>query len=635
MKVKQIVSSGLRMILAALLLFPPGSLQAQQDKIAAFKQELAQNKKRLAQYEWTETTIISMKGEEKSRVQKHCYYGPDGKIQKQQISAPAQQKSPGGLKGKAAAKKKGEITEYMQQAAALIHSYVPPEADRVQAARDSGKLSFVPMGQGSVRLDFHDFMKPGDSMAFTIDKQKYAIQNINVKSYLDDKEDAVTLDVGFAALNDGTSYVSKAVVNAPAKKIQVVVQNSNYQRMAAVEVGQPPPQQPQVQAGAPQQGQTLTPQQIDTLTAPIALYPDALLAQIFTASVNFIELQSFADWMGKNSNLTGSSLQDAAQKAGYDACLVALAPFPQVVQMMIQKPDWTQQIGKAFAANRSAVFDSIQRLRAQAQAKGNLQTTEQQEVKTQTTSGGQEVIVIQPANPQVIYVPQYNPQVVYVQSAPPPSAASSAAGAALVGFTAGIIIGAAASNNYYHGPYGWHGASMYNEFWEDRYDAAEDLQENRQEYMNERQENYQQNSADRQSSAQANQANRQAGAQSAQPSAQAGQAQRQSSAQATQTSQANRQTSAQTGQTQRQTGAGATQSSRQAQAVQSQSAASASSRTSGQSASQRSGMSSGGFSGYQSGSATASQSKRGNSSLSSSRSSRSSGGGRSRGSRNR
>jgi len=219
MKVKKIVSSWFRLVLAALLLFPPGSLQAQQDKIAAFKQALAQNKKQLAQYEWTETTIISMKGEEKSRVQKHCYYGPDGKVQKQQISAPPQQQSPGGLKGKVAAKKKGEITEYMQQAAALIHSYVPPEAEHVQAAKDSGKLSFVPMGQNAVRLDFHDFVKPGDSMAFTIDKQRYAIQNINVKSYLDSKEDAVTLDVGFATLSDGVSYVAQSVVNAPAKKI--------------------------------------------------------------------------------------------------------------------------------------------------------------------------------------------------------------------------------------------------------------------------------------------------------------------------------------------------------------------------------------------------------------------------------
>jgi len=626
MKVESIAGLLLRLVLVTLLLFPPGTLQAQQDKIAAFKQALAQNKQRLSQYEWTETTIMKLKGEEKSRVQKHCFYGPDGKIQKQQISAPAQQQSPGGLKGKVAAKKKGEITEYMQQAVELIHSYVPPAPERIQAARDSDKLTFSPMGQSAVRLNFQDFVKPGDSMSLSVDKGRYALQSVSVKSYMEKKEDAIDLDVTFAALGDGVAYPAKIVLNAPEKKIQVVVQNANYQKMAAVEIPQAPPQQPQGQQKA-----TMSPQQIDTLTAPIALYPDALLAQIFTASTNFIELQSFSGWMAKNAKLTGDSLQDAAQKEGFDASLVALAPFPQVIQMMIEKPDWTKQIGQEFTTNRDAVFDSIQRLRAQAQAKGNLKTTEQQEVQTQTTSGGQQVIVIQPANPQVIYVPQYNPQVVYVQSAPPPS--SSAAGAALVGFTAGIIIGAAASSHYYYGPYGWHGGAMYHDAWEDRYEAAEHMQDQRQDYANQRQdnyqqnqsqrqENYQQNQSQRQSTAQSNQANRQTSAQGAQASAQANQASRQTSAQSAQAS-------AQAGQAQRQSGASATQSSRQAQ----QSAVSTSSRASGQTASQRSGMSSGGFSGYQSSSATSSQSRRGNSSLSSSRSSgggRSSRGGRSR-----
>jgi hypothetical protein len=622
MKVDSKVGLLLRLVLAALLLIPPGTLQAQQDKIAAFKQALAQNQKRLGQYEWTETTIIKMKGEEKSRVQKHCFYGPDGKAQKQQISAPPQQQSPGGLKGKVAAKKKGEITEYMKQAAELIHSYVPTAAERIQAARDADKLSFSPMGQSAVRLNFQDFVKPGDSMSLNVDKGRYALQGISIKSYLEKKDDAIDLDVSFAALSDGVNYPAQIVLNAPAKKIQVVVQNSNYQKMAAVEITQTPPQQPQEQ-----QGPALSPQQIDTLTASIALYPDALLAQIFVASTNFIELQSFSGWMAKNAKLTGSELQDAAYKEGWDASLVALAPFPQVIQMMIEKPDWTKQLGQAFTANRNGVFDSIQRLRAQAQAKGNLKTNQQQEVATQTTSSGQQVIVIQPANPQVVYVPQYNPQVVYVQSAPPPS--SSAAGAAIVGFTAGIIIGAAASNNYYHGPYGWHGGAMYNEYWEDRYDAMEDLQENRQDYMNDRQENYQQNQSERQSNSQANQANRQS-------ASQANQAQRQSSAQGaqanSQANQANRQSSAQgaqAGRAQQPSTSQASQANRQAGV----SAASTSSRSSGQAASQQRGDSSGGLSGYQSGSATKSQSKRGSRSLSSSRSSKSSdssGGGRRR-----
>ena len=170
-------------------------------------------------------------------------------------------------------------------------------------------------------------------------------------------------------------------------------------------------------------GQSAAGTSIDTLTAPIALYPDALVTQILQASVDVAALQKFTGWLAGQSSLKGSALQDAAQKAGFAACYIALAPFPQVVKMLVEKPDWTQQLGKAYAADKAAVYESVQRLRGQAQAMGNLKTTEQQEVVTQTTSAGQQIIVIQPANPEVIYVPVYT-QTVYVQPAPPPSAAA-------------------------------------------------------------------------------------------------------------------------------------------------------------------------------------------------------------------
>ena len=182
---------------------------------------------------------------------------------------------------------------------------------------------------------------------------------------------------------------------------------------------------------------------IDQLTGPIALHPDPLVFQILAASTNVDTVKSFAAWMGKNATLKGSELQDAAQKAGFDAAYVALAPFPQVVQMMAQQPDWTKALGQAYTADEKAVFDSIQRLRAQALQTGNLKTTSQQKVETQTTSNGQQVIVVQPANPQVIYVPTYNPQTVYVAAPPPAPSGASVAGAAAVGFTAGVIIGSA------------------------------------------------------------------------------------------------------------------------------------------------------------------------------------------------
>jgi hypothetical protein len=612
MQNRSIVAKGLRVVLAILLLHPEGLMHAQQDKVAAFKQAMAENQKRLSQYQWIETTIVSMKGEEKSRTQKLCFYGPDGKVQKQQISAPAQQQSPGGLKGKAVAKKKEEITDYMKQAVALVHSYVPPDPGRVQIAKESGKITASP-GQGSVRLDFHDFVKPGDSMSLTLDTARYAIQDVSVKSYLDSQKDAVSLDVRYALLPDGVSYSARTLLNAPAKNIQVTVQNSDYRSM--VQAQAPPPQK--------QQGPAPSPQQIDQLTGSIALYPDALIAQILDASTDPPQLKSFAGWLNQNSSLKGSALQEAAQKAGFDGPYIALAVFPQVVQMMDQKPEWTAQLGQAYIADSQAVSDSIQRLRKQAQAMGNLKTNQQQEVVTQKTSSGEQVIVIQPANPQIVYVPQYNPQVVYVQSAPPPSSSSaSAAGAALIGFTAGIIVGAAANDHYYYGPYAWHRppvAVHYNYSYyqqqryenasnlqQQRYENASNLQANRQNAANQAQTTSQANQAQRQSTSQANQEQRQS-------TSQANQAQRQSSAQGMQSS-------AQANQAQR-------QSSLQAQQSPQQRSASTSTWGGGQSASQRSGMNSSSMSAYQSGATARSESARGSKSLSSSRKS---GGGRSR-----
>jgi len=267
---------------------------------------------------------------------------------------------------------------------------------------------------------------------------------------------------------------------------------------------------------------------LDTLTGPIALYPDALVSQILEASKDVAAVQKFAGWLKTNSALKGTELQDAAQKAGFAAPYIALAPFPQVVQTMVEKPDWTKQLGAAYASDEQAVYQSIQRLRAAAMALGNLKTTPQQEVVTEASSTGQTVILVQPANPQVVYVPVYNTQVVYVQPAPPPPAPSASssdvAAAALIGFTVGIIIGAS-SNHYYYGPYAWHGGgAAYHYAYErredyvdhrqdmygDRQDFRQDSYNDRQDY---RQDNAPQNQAQRQSAAQTTQSQRQSTAQ--------------------------------------------------------------------------------------------------------------------------
>jgi len=233
-----------------------------------------------------------------------------------------------------------------------------------------------------------------------------------------------------------------------------------------------------------------TPDQLDKLLAPVALYPDSLLAQMLVSAGTPAKVSALAEWMASHQGVKGTELQDAATKSGFDPSLVALVLFPQVVDYMAHQIAWTTELGQAFAANRSAVFDSIQRLRAQAQKVGTLKSTAQQQVETQTTSSGANVIVIEPTNPQVVYVPQYNPTVVYTQPATQTVVihedddnADAAVAAGLIGFTAGIAIGAAIDNNYYYGPYGWHGGGyMYNDAWDDYYDHREDAREDWQDH---------------------------------------------------------------------------------------------------------------------------------------------------------
>jgi hypothetical protein len=228
---------------------------------------------------------------------------------------------------------------------------------------------------------------------------------------------------------------------------------------------------------------------LDELLAPIALYPDSLLAQMLMSATDATKITELDTWLKANQTLKGTALQDAAVKAGFEASFVALTLFPQVVAKMADQIAWTRILGQAFTSDKSAVFASIQKLRAQAQKVGTLKESPQQDVETKTTSTGQQVIVIEPTNPQIVYVPQYNTEVVYTQ--PPTNVvvieedddADEAIAAGLIGFTAGIVIGASMDNNYYYGPYGFHGgAYMYNDAWDDYYDHREDAREDWQDH---------------------------------------------------------------------------------------------------------------------------------------------------------
>jgi uncharacterized protein DUF3300 len=147
---------------------------------------------------------------------------------------------------------------------------------------------------------------------------------------------------------------------------------------------------------------------LEQILAPIALHPDTLISQILMAATYPLEVALAERWARQNASLKGDALTAALEKQDWDPSVKSLVNFPQVLTMMSEKLDWTQRVGDAFLADQKKVLDTIQSLRAKAQASGNLKTT-----KEQTVIVEEKIIKIEPANPQVVYVPTYNPTVVY------------------------------------------------------------------------------------------------------------------------------------------------------------------------------------------------------------------------------
>ena len=167
-------------------------------------------------------------------------------------------------------------------------------------------------------------------------------------------------------------------------------------------------------ASAEPQQQLLDAAQLDQLVAPIALYPDPLLAQMLMASTYPLEVVQADRWAKANKGLKGDKLTAALDKQDWDASVKELVSTPTVLAMMNDKLDWTQQLGDAVLAQQADVMDAIQRLRAKAQANGKLETTKQQKVTVKQEAGtSSPIIEIEPASPDVVYVPYYNPSVVY------------------------------------------------------------------------------------------------------------------------------------------------------------------------------------------------------------------------------
>ena len=220
-------------------------------------------------------------------------------------------------------------------------------------------------------------------------------------------------------------------------------------------------------SGSPTGSAPQTASELQALVAPIALYPDSLVAQILTASTFPDEVAIANYWIGQNKSLTGSALMQAVDKQSWDPSVKALTEFPSVLENMANNLTWTSSLGEAYHNQQADVMTAIQTLRAEAEAKGNLKTTSQIKVVQQSP----QVIVIQPANPQIVYVPQYNPALIYGTPyvvpgyVAPTYTAGDVAAAGIIGFGAGIAVGAMMSGGCCSWGYsswncGWHGTAV-------------------------------------------------------------------------------------------------------------------------------------------------------------------------------
>jgi hypothetical protein len=216
---------------------------------------------------------------------------------------------------------------------------------------------------------------------------------------------------------------------------------------------------PAVSTGSSVQGAPLSADQLQQLVAPVALYPDALVAQILGAATFPDQIAAASGWLQQNKSLTGTPLMQAVDKQQWDPSVKALTQFPSVLDNMAKNLSWTSSLGEAYHSQAADVMTAVQVLRGKAKAAGNLKSGSQITVVQQSP----QVIVIQPTNPQVIYVPTYNPTVVYgAPVATPGYSTAAVVTTAVVAFGIGIAVGAAMNNSwgYSYWNCNWHGGTV-------------------------------------------------------------------------------------------------------------------------------------------------------------------------------
>jgi hypothetical protein len=203
---------------------------AVQDRLAMVKMAMAENAQKLRQYQWIETTQVTLNGEAKPPRQDSCQYGPDGTMQKTPIGPPPAPPTGGPFMQRIIKRKEAEMQQYMAGVKSLLAQYLPPDPGKMEHAKQAGNFSLSP-GQGAVNLVFKNYAQAGDQMTLTFDITAKKVAAVSVNTYFNDPQDAVTLQVQMASLPDGTNYAQQTTLNATAKNLVVVTTNSNYRKL--------------------------------------------------------------------------------------------------------------------------------------------------------------------------------------------------------------------------------------------------------------------------------------------------------------------------------------------------------------------------------------------------------------------
>ena len=250
---------------------------------------------------------------------------------------------------------------------------------------------------------------------------------------------------------------AKAMKKTLTMMLSFVLFAASSQSLCGYQTAEPPSSE----TSGGTQAAPMSPEQLNALVAPVALYPDASVAQILAAAT-FPDQVAIADyWLQQNKDLTGSALTKAVDKQSWDASVKALTAFRSVLDNMAKNLTWTSSLGEAYHNQPSDVMKAVQTLRAQAKKNGNLKSNAQITVVQQSP----QTIVIQPTNPQVVYVPEYNPAVIYGTPYVTPRYTAGDVAAGIIGFGAGIAVGALMSGGGWSSwGCNWHGgAVVYNQ----------------------------------------------------------------------------------------------------------------------------------------------------------------------------